>query len=78
MAQYNTSRYNEQAFNYIQLNEIITASDTAAKDSTKQVSDIVFTTDNLTKQVTDKILSEHIEIAHWTSVTAKPSNTWSD
>jgi len=78
MAMYNTRRYNEQSYNYIQLNESLTLSDATLKDVTKSVSDIVFTSDNLTKQITDKILSETIKLGEWTSLTSKPSNTWSD
>jgi len=78
MAMYNTSRYNEQTYNYMQLNESLTLSDAALKDSTKQVSDIVFTVDNLTKQVTDKVLSEQVKLGHWISIDEKRSSTWSD
>jgi len=62
----------------MQLNESLTLSDAALKDSTKQVSDIVFTVDNLTKQVTDKVLSEQVKLGHWISIDEKRSSTWSD
>lgn len=78
MAMYNTRRYNEQSYNYIQLNETLNLSDSTLKDTTMLVSDIVFLTDNLTKQVTDKVMSEQIKLGHWININSKPSNTWSD
>lgn len=65
---YNEARYNEQSYQYFSLAEVVTLSDgTVVKDFTKALQDTTFLSDLLTKQVTEKILSETVILTDWES-----------
>jgi hypothetical protein len=75
---YNTSQYNEQQYQYQILSEVITILESLIMDSTKPLTDTVFTSDTLTKQVTNKGLFDSIRLAEWMSKNRTNSNNWSD
>ena len=75
--QYNSAQYNEQSYQYFQLSEIISLSDTLAKTPMKTLNDSVFPTDLLTKQFSNKALGETIHLDDWQSHNRK-NEEWFD
>jgi hypothetical protein len=78
MALYNGLRYNESQYQFVLIPESVTLSDAKGIDSTKPLSDTAFLNDNLTKQVTNKGLSDSMRLADWMSKTRKDETEWVD
>lgn len=75
---YNNHRYNESQYQYILLADNVTVSDTTVKEHTKALSEFVFLLDSLTKQVTNKGLSDSVQLIDWLSKNRDNETTWSD
>lgn len=75
---YNTSRYNEQQYQYQLLSEILNISDAVIKDSSINKIDALFINDQLTKQITNKGLFDAVRLADWMSKNRLNDTNWSD
>jgi hypothetical protein len=76
--QYNTTRYNEQQYQYQLLAEILSLSDTIVKDSSINKIDALFINDQLTKQIINKGLFDNIRLADWVSKNRNIDIGWTD
>jgi hypothetical protein len=76
--QYNTSKYNEQQYQYELLSEQVTLSDNFYTLISKTLNDSAFLNDYLTKQVTNKGLSDSVRVSEWFLKDRNNSSNWSD
>ena len=64
---YNEARYNEQPYQFFILSEIISMADTITRSTTKQLNESIFLSDLLTRQITQKLLTENLRFLDWIS-----------
>lgn len=79
MALYNTFTYNEEQFNAFSLNDLVTLAETLTVSLSIVLSDAVFANEFLSRQITNKGLSDTVQTAEWINPKRAPAQSdWTD
>lgn len=75
---YNTKRYNADG-NELNFSESVGSADTLTEVDYKLLTELLVMNDDLTNQVTDKVLSDTLRLSDWLSIRRNPlNNQWFD